>query len=351
MMVTELSVCQWIIHIWYPICSIFIILFIHKDLKKRKMDIRIDNDPYPFWLNLWSFLALLSYAINTITWFFTTFESSCYYAFIAMYALYSIAPMFLTMFQITRLQYCFYSAQVHSVKYGYPKYLFIILYCIGCILLTVSFIPMFIFYSKTSDDMMNEYEVCNAITMKKYMFSDAIYVSIITILLPIYIVWDLTVLGLFIGKVCQIKSKFKEQEHENGIYKRISFILQKITILTVLFEIKHVIAGGIDMMTQFGVKHVLVIDSVYYGIDHVISTILIYLMIEHNNDEYIRFMKVVCCNKCVDYPNDDNVHLEDGKQNDKNGGNSKLEMSAKSVNIEARKYEDQSEITTTMNVI
>ena len=347
-MITEFIVSQWIIRIWYPICSVFIALLIRNDLSKRKNDIRIDNDPYPKWLNLWSFLALLSYFISTITWFLTTFQFTCYYAVVAIFALYSMGPIFLTMFQITRLQYCFYSGQVHSVKYGYPKCLFIILYCIGSILLIVSSMPIFMFYSKTSNDMMTKYESCNALNMKDYMTGFAEYVSISSLSITIYFGWDIVVLCLFIFKVCQIKSKFKEQEDRNNIYRRIRFILQKITILTVLFEIKHFMKGGLDLMTHFDVKYALIVDSVYYGADHAISTILIYLMIERNNDQYIEFMKIFCCGKCVDYPNEDNAqprtpHVRNREITD-------LKTSEETVNIEARQYEHESEITTTIIV-
>ena len=46
----------------------------------------------------------------------------------------SLQRYFLTMYQIARLKYIFWNKQIHSTKYGYPGWTFIVLYIIGILL-------------------------------------------------------------------------------------------------------------------------------------------------------------------------------------------------------------------------
>lgn len=125
-------------------------------------------------------------------------------------------------------------------------------------------------------------------------------------------IWDFFVLFLFIFKVCQIK--LNTQFKGNEIYERVNFILKKVTILTVLYEVKHVFQGIIATLLNEDVEWSLTVNSVYYGIDCIVSCILICLMIEHNNEVYIHFINILCCSKCKNGKSVGNVVVMETKE-------------------------------------
>ena len=98
--------------------------------------------------------------------------------------------------QISRLQYCFENKQIHSKQYGYPQYLFYILYIIGGVLAIVAFvITQFLLQNLYIKD-----NICYAESNFDYFVFNAIGILI-------FCLWDWTVIILYAIKVHQIKKE------------------------------------------------------------------------------------------------------------------------------------------------
>ena len=129
----------------------------------------------------------------------------------------------------------------------------------------------------------------------------------------IYYIWDWTVLLLYAIKIIQIKNAKKGTSIEsatnkyvyNTVMKRVYIGLHKILLLTIIYEILTV--SMVVMFTLFD-------DTTYEGainsaafifMDPFVSSCIMYLMIERNNDEYIRALsllyksKIFCWLNCL----------------------------------------------------
>ena len=200
--------------------------------------------------------------------------------------------------------------QVYN-QYGYPKWLFIILYTIGVGgFLWNSILPWFFVYGVPTNDGY-------CVNHEKELQDLWVIVAV-----PYYLFWDWTVLGLYIFKVIQIGKKWRQTRsksngNDDGISKdihvdyillRVNMSLNKILLLTIFYEILTMINTVIGVMTDddMGPIGVQLINIVFATVvDPVGTVVMVYLMIEHNNEIYHKFVKILdksrvcCCLKCL----------------------------------------------------
>ena len=117
-----------------------------------------------------------------------------------------------------------------------------------------------------------------------------------------YYGWDLTVLLMYVYKICVLKKvNFSNANDKDiSVIKRINYVLNKIIILTLCYEFFGIFTQiylvsetswkGLWMMFR---EFVLMTESV-------VSALMIYLMIEHNNEQYLKILKILkksklCC--------------------------------------------------------
>ena len=125
-----------------------------------------------------------------------------------------------------------------------------------------------------------------------------------------YYLWDWIVLFLYIFKVAQIhkKSDFSSNAMQNEqILNNVKFILFKITMLTILYEINNIVAYLIHVMfVSFGLHNMVVLYL--YCIQYIISANIVILMAEYNHPKYMKLIKrmnkfrLFCC--CKSFIND-----------------------------------------------
>ena len=211
---------------------------------------------------------------------------------------------FLTFYQIARLKYCF--STKNSSKYGYPDKLFIILNIYGALILFSSismFIPQYTFWSSEP----NGYFGCKYKTTQIYPFM-AIYASIA------YISWDWFLLLLYMIKIIQFRRKLSSQN--DIVIKKVLFILNKIFSLTIISEI---VAGIIMFIHQYSKSNFL--WQITGSIHAMIVSLILFLMIEHNNDYYVHIIQrlnawnlCVCCKSSIQQVID---HHENNNEEDR----------------------------------
>eukprot|EP01084_Bolivina_argentea_P114884 204434_1 len=190
------------------------------------------------WLMFFFVLTMTSSAIRCVLNIILHVPKICSFLNGAQGLFASAQKVFLTFYQIGRLQYCFPSQdsnQAQSTKYkGYGKCTLYTLYANGIIFGLSASTLMFI-VTKTSPIhhpfASNTYFGC---TYDKF---DAMWPLLLSILGLWYYVWDWSVIVLYIRKILQLKHA-QDQNNEDKLKASdiVNSVLKKILLLTFIYE-------------------------------------------------------------------------------------------------------------------
>ena len=213
-------------------------------------------------------------------------------------------------YQLSRLYYCFSTNKVYSNK-GYSNKLFIIMTIIAIIIIIS--IPLTCIFSETcrlrskcglNDEGDFIYTQLNiSVLQNDYGWS--------ILAAATYWFWDIATLLLYAFKIRSFSSYKKT---EPIVYKRILSILYKIFIMTLFYEIITLISITFIWSMEPMVKHIIwmkhLIIMTMMNLITVSFSFAMYLMMPHNDREYMIFLKSVywlklnyvfccCCGKIV----------------------------------------------------
>ena len=195
-----------------------------------------------------------------------------------------LLQIFFTLYQISRLKYCF--STNNSPKYGYPNVLFIILRIYGfCIIIWSIFIIFYVGDAETDGIL------CFPRTTK--------YAGpMIGLWMVLFYLWDWTVLILYIIKLVQFQCM---RDKMDIVHKKVFFILQKMVSLTIIYEI----AGMVTIISGIVFDESILLTNITHSMSVIISSFILFLMIEHNNDHYVKIIYklnkyyLCCCCKSL----------------------------------------------------
>eukprot|EP01084_Bolivina_argentea_P234412 394659_1 len=308
---TNEKVTAWANRVVTVICLALCLYLLYRELNNRKQHkeqtVHTNVNPYQKLLNIWSMLVIILAVITSVfsLMYYTPIIACIYGAWIGSISLLN-TRVILTFYQISRLQYCFLNKQIHS-QYGYSKYVFYILYTFGiCISLYASICVPFII-----DYKVNKYQC--------YGNSTNFYFTWLYTAFPLYYIWDWLVLGLYVNKIIQIRAKKKRNDNKNNniIIKRVNITLNKILLLTIFYEIATAIGTGVYSIWEDNNILSIILRSTF-RFDPLITSVLIYLMIESNNEEYLKILlllyKSKICFCCAKYMKD-SVNSMNDKEN------------------------------------
>eukprot|EP01084_Bolivina_argentea_P048162 88749_1 len=208
----------------------------------------------------------------------------------------------LTLFQLGRLQYCFSGDQQQT--YGYPKCLFIILYTTGFVLIIVGTYGVF------GVHVTKGYYGCINKEYDNKALASLIYL--------IYYAWNFTVLGLYWYKLQKIAKFIKQNKDKKSkqIFNQIYLSLHKILLLTIIYEIMFFVVSVIT--TMLGAYFTGALYPLVRAISNVIGSVIMYLMIEHNNNDYLKIIsicyKIFCCCKPLEFDMSDEKKVKENIQ-------------------------------------
>ena len=288
-------ISAWIARTLNPLCLLFVIHLIKTEIQSRnriKNNEQTLNNPttttkyFQTWLARWSLFAMICNALALVSQILLKIPFICHYIYAFPTIFWYTSQAFVTLYQSTRLQYCFASKQIHSNKYGYNQSIFYALYIIGPLSIIFAFIPFWFIMTTAS---IGDY---GCILIRPNV-SDSLITLITFSVITSITIYDMVVLLLYIVKVCQIKKVkiFKV----DAIYKRIQFILKKILFLTVAYEIKSWIVALVLFMTLYAGIYGTLLANIVMSLDQCVACLITYLMIEHNNDKYVAIMDYLCC--------------------------------------------------------
>eukprot|EP01084_Bolivina_argentea_P119072 211179_1 len=281
---------------WLPIVlfslmgSIFSIHITSKEIKRRKStDVKFTTNS----LRLFSLISMVTHVFYVALHIIEYFPIFCRFTSALIFIFLCLQFVFMGFFQLSRVYYCFSQSKVYSKK-GYPTYIFIIMFTIGILLfLNVCIYPLVFTLWNTECGINSKYQFYpkqSLLLQNTENISIGIWVNVTVF---IFIIWDLLTLLLYIIKVYSFR-KYKSKDIK--VYRRIMSILQRILILTVMYEIA---ASSTIIMTfveavitdQHMIKIVKVLNKLAFMITAGFGHYSMYLMQQHNDKQYYKFLK------------------------------------------------------------
>ena len=291
--ITEPTVL-WILTalLWAVVASIHFVMLYIEIQRRRKASVRFITK----WFKIFSISCILSGFAYPVFCLLRYIPGLCKFSMFIALICFLCQVLFMGWYQLSRLYYCFANAQIYSNK-GYSKRLFTFMYVAGIIILSLYGTGLLFGYNERALFINTK---CGyrrdgmyfAVTVKMPL-SDSQSINALFIGLLVF-AWDLLTLLLYIVK---IQSLHGQTKNDPNIYSRIMFILYKITVLTLLYQI----AGFIEVCMGFTSATLLDSNSTFYRVTLVITGQIMglamnysmYLMMDHNNDKYHRFLRLI----------------------------------------------------------
>ena len=275
----------WTGIIGHSIVLVFILLLFKDEINRSGLD--EDKRKISKYHRSLHFLAMTGFLVNislALCYILVNVPYICLISAEIVMPLSQMLRPLITIYQIGRLQYTFSDSQIHSKKYGYSKWIFMVLYIYGCILIIVSSTSSWYMW----DIQYTENYYCSVELSKGPLF---------LMIVSAYYAWDLAVLLMYIHKVCVFK-RVSDKNMDKQMMKRINYVLSKIIILTLSYEILTVIIAT-RLFYSNRAKDSLalgLLNEVSFMIDSLSHVVMLYLMIEHNDDQYKKVLRLL--NKC-----------------------------------------------------
>ena len=294
---TIVSIILYILRVLLILPTVFVV---HKEcLNRRNVSKNTDRgrniNIYQKFLSIFSLTSMILTVLSLINCLSLVFKKLCVFgnAFLIIFAWGS--KLFLGFFQVTRLQYAFSASRIQT-GYGYPKCWFMILYSMGVIILIYCiFCGLFVFTDTWTQEKFGEFVYyCRGENV-------ALRYGILNpVLVALALVWDWMVIGCYVAKICQF--------YKYDYNMKIRFVLYKILYLTCLYQVTTALAmiiGGPIVSVLVGNKtlYPTMIGSLFVCLEHFWFVCIIYLMMDHNNDAYLKVIKIIhkfgglCCCK------------------------------------------------------
>ena len=313
-----LSISPFIWCIWMTLGVIATILsgaVVRSEHKKRQIESTIIASPFP---KITSAVAIGCGPLVGTSICLSVVPGCCMTQFTLLPMMLGLQFASLSMYQLSRLHYCFSKTSSHHQN-GYPLWLFAVMVTVGfvysmsgAILLTLGqplparcgFASDFSFEWEYRDSSIL-FE--GTLAEQKDLFYR--YYSLNAVLGGI---WDITTFLLY---GCKIKTFGKISAlRRDTVWRKIMFILQRVVITNLLYWISGLIINAPasaliskipETVFRYTIINVLCLCS---GVMYSVST---YLMMEHNIDEYVQFLRYFkrfyvkyicfcCCHRIVD---------------------------------------------------
>ena len=310
-----LSPLEWCIWLIIAMFSVTLtVLILRSECKKRRLDsswFASDN------LRITSAVSIGFGVVAAVQSCLDLFPGACMLQ-------YTLSPIergaqfiFMGFYQLSRLHYCFSKNSTHHDS-GYPKWVFIMMVTAGIVLfvlraILLSFgrrLPSSCGFKRDSSFEWTYSE--SSILFPPKMEEQRIQLYLNILIGVMTSSWDIATLLLYCYKIKTFR-KIRALRRD-AVWRKIIFVLQRIIIITLFYQISTLILNG--ALKQIPVLWLSVtmkytIRSVSGGLLVILYSISTYLMMEHNADEYLRFLHCLkrsylkyicfcCCHRMVD---------------------------------------------------
>ena len=272
-----------------------------------------------------SLLSMICGVLSNVSGALNEINGLCIFMHLLWSVMFGMQAILMGLYQLSRLYYCFSNTNIHSNK-GYPQWVFIFMTIMGGVLL-INWILLTIFgihglKAKCGiNSKLEFYHIPPDITS----FPNAILWLWIHAFS--YVTWDLTTLLLYYAKIRSFSDIIKGKEEK--VYKRVLSILFQIFILTIFYQLTLILTALLEVIIHI-FNDILWVNHITFNIGQMVATstvsISLYLMMEHNKLEYIKFLRIIktltvtcICRRCRDaideqllyFDVDDGLHGQD----------------------------------------
>lgn len=271
----------WIQRVTYLICiALCYVLLI---LEIRSYSMFNPKNKFEIWLRRICIMVYLICGFRIIALTLYTFPHLCVY----MNPKYSLGPgnvhVLITIYQITRLYYCF-QAQINISKF--QKSILIFYYVNGALLILYTISFRIIFF-RVIDLDLNGCNLYRTNGWKVYMIIGTFW----------HYSWSFSVVFYYIHKVKQLQKNSVINNWNNAMeFSKVNINLRKILILTVGIEISGLSSIILSIVTATNNIEFLYLNA---SVQHVLVAFMMYLMMEHNFETYIKLMHILTSKRCI----------------------------------------------------
>lgn len=293
-------------------------------------------------LNIWSLIGLIASAILPFFYIINKLPFICLYLYRVTAILQKIQHLPIGYFALTRLQYVLSSKSIHSKNFGYSKCTFIILWIWGVINLLMGL---------TVDIFMTPYE--RIINDKSYgcgQHNTFLYVLMVSVGGICMWAYDFTILSLYSCKIRQFKRTKVAASLPAHVTKRVTYIMNKVTFLTLSWEVSTILAGlaPVPLFSIFRPGIAYPITLLFTCGANIIFSLSMFLLIERHDDVYIEFVGkylvgychcdvwFCCCCHLLDIEGIDARNITQSQSND---NNEQKEVDENATRDSSTKYE------------
>ena len=278
------------------ICTIVVGCIARSEYKKRRSESNLFASNH---LKITSALSIVSGLSTSIGLCLTPMPGFCLFSFTAVDLTFCFQMIFMGLYQLSRLHYSFSKTSTLHAN-GYPKWVFMMMVTVSITML-VSWtllntlgvpLPSNCGFKK---DLSFEWHykdrgVLFGGNLDEQNEQFAQYFVIIT---GIITMWDITTLVLYSYKIKSFR-KASGLSHD-AVWRKIMFILQRIIILTLFYQISMILCILIAVFVGYSSANDNVLGGTILHIETALMTmfwsISMYLMMEHNTDEYLQFLR------------------------------------------------------------
>eukprot|EP01083_Nonionella_stella_P017256 48237_1 len=259
----------------------------------------------------WTCISFISCTISCCLLLMSAIVPICIYILPITAPVILWTKLTLTFYQIARLQFIF-----SLTTYSYHRCVFATLYLFGFLLVTYMVLLSALGFGPAKS---NKY-VCVTIN------ADGNDTQFLGVFLILFVLWDWFVLIAYIFKIYQLTRD--PQSQQDKTVAKLMDVLYKIVVLTLLLECSYcyVFVLMIIRNTTPVLQYILDDMKLLPLLDIFLTVMIMYLMIEHNHNQYLKLMRILkkfklccCCSSILlradrDTPPSENDKSSDAKE-------------------------------------
>ena len=245
-----------------------------------------------------SLISIIAAFISNLLLSLHEIDGFCNFSRFLSHFMFATQYLFMGFYQLSRLYYCFSNDKIHSNK-GYPKWVFIIMIIFGVSLSINWVLTMHTYtgYSLNNKCGINSRFEFYYDRFTIFSFKNTIIISWFLASNISWLLWDFTTLMLYYCKIRTFRDVIASKDQSEVVYKRILSVLYHIFILTIFYEVFTNVVGPILSAILRAVIEIEWItnltDVVAISIASMAINISMYLMMDHNKSDYIRFLRMI----------------------------------------------------------
>ena len=323
--VLELPPAAWILKILIGLTGFMISgSLLHSEIRKRRLPTTLFASRL---LRLASAGCLWCGAISLLLLIFSVIPGFCMIRWIGTTTASYTQNAFLGVYQLSRLYYCFSNRQLRG-NHGYPICLFLVMTTIAIIIwIAGAMLQIVVVTMPSKCGYRSHLSLFYRFRERSILFDGdsredewmvKIYYIWLFALVVTSILWEWTILLLYLCKIWEIRKSYKSKQ--DGVWDTVLFILHRIVIITIFYQFSLLfllfLYTSLEQFLQHdntvwsSTLHELRISGVI-TCNVMIYSFSVFMMMDHNTTAYFHFLHFLrrfrlkylcfcCCHKVVE---------------------------------------------------